>query len=210
MCGRVRITGWFAAVVCLMSVQTRACHVVIHYTKAEIEAANIRLYERDVSERDRDITGFDQRHGLLGEVLGSQQFYEQELQAWKSHPGRFDLEHPGLGRVIDGEMLYDKKHPFEPSVLPLPPELLHPGGPGDPGGSEQKTPGQPGGGGSGFQFQTASVPEPASGVLGFTALIVGLVAMIGRTPVRRTEGCSAPSRQEPPLDRSPQNSIEGV
>jgi hypothetical protein len=187
--GRGRITGWIAAVVCSTCVQTRACHVQVHFTKAEVDAANIRLYDRDVSERDRDITGFDQKHGMLGEVLGSQQFYEQELLAWKSHPVRFEHEHPGLGRVIDGDMLFHAKHPFEPSITVVPSGLLQPG---DSGGTVPKTPGQPGGGIVTSQSQISSVPEPASGVLGFTALVVGLlVAALRRQQSKVTPDLAA-------------------
>jgi len=179
MRGRGRAAAWLAAIVFSTCVQARACHVSIHYTKAEIDAANIRLYERDVYERDRDITGFDQRHGMLGEVLGNQQFFEQELQAWKSHPGQFEQEHHNLWRVIDGETLYDRRHGIEPSVVVAPTATLHPGG---SGGSIPTPDGQPGGGGgSGPPVQPSAVPEPSSVVLGFTALIVGLLAWARRS-----------------------------
>ena len=175
MHGRGRAVVWLAAIGFSTCVQARACEVTIHYTKAEIEAANIRLYERDVYERDRDITGFDQRRPMLGEVLGNQQFYEQELQAWKAHPVRFKHEHHSLWRVVDGERLYDKRHGIEPLVAVVPNGLLH------SGGSNPTPDGQPGGGGSGIPVHASAVPEPSSGVLGLTALIVGLLAWVGRT-----------------------------
>jgi hypothetical protein len=175
MRGRRKAALWLGAAVFSTCVQSKACHVSIHYTKAEIEAANVRLYERDVYERDRDITGFDRKHGMLGELLGNQQFFEQEFQAWKSHPGRFEHEHHKLWRVLDGEWLYNKRHGIEPSVVNAPPELLH------SGGSVPTPDGQPGGGDSGFSVHTSAVPEPSSGVLGLTALIAGLSAWAGRS-----------------------------
>ena len=173
----MRAAVWLVAIVFSTYVQAKACHVSIHYTKAEIEAANIKLYEHDVYERDRDITGFDQRHGMLGEVLGNQQFFEQELQAWKSHPGRFEQEHHNLWRVIDGERLFDKKHGIVPTVVVVPTGPVHSG---DAGGPIPTPDGQPGGGGSGPPIQPSAVPEPSSGVLGFTALLVGLFAWFAR------------------------------
>ena len=177
MRGRARAAVWSVAIVFLACVPARACHVTIVYTKAEIEAANIRLYERDVHDRDRDITGFDQRRGMLGEVLGNQQFYEQELQAWKSHPERFEHEHRSLWRVIEGERLYDKRHGIEPSIAVIPTGLVHSGG---TGGSIPTPDGQPVGGGSGVPVHPSAVPEPSSGVLGLTALIGGLFVWIAR------------------------------
>jgi hypothetical protein len=166
-----------AAAVLLICAPTKACHVAVHYSKAQIDAADIRLYERDVRTRDRDITLFDQRHPLLGQVLGNQQVYERELHDWKSHPGLFDREHPGLSRVLEGDMLYHKKHPFESPTLIVPPELLQPGSTSD---TVRPPSGSAGAGNTDSGIVTASVPEPASGVLAFTALIAGLVAATRR------------------------------
>jgi hypothetical protein len=167
-----KVTPWIAAAVFLTCARTKACHVVVHYSKAQIEAADLRLYERDVHTRDLDITRFDQKHPLIGQVLGNQQFYEQELHAWQSHPGRFDHEHPGLSRVLEGDMLYHKKHPYEPPSLTVPPELSQPG---NSSGCVPLGPGQPGGSNPDTGTHLASVPEPASGILALTALIVGVV-----------------------------------
>jgi hypothetical protein len=173
-----KFTPWVAAAVFLTCAPTNACHVAVHYSKAQIQAADIRLYERDVHTRDLDITRFDQKHHLLGEVLGNQQIFERELHDWKSHPGLFDHEHPGLSRVLEGDMLYHKKHPIEPSTLTIGPSVLHPGYPGVtvlPG--EDK----PGGGNPDSGTHTASVPEPSASVLALTALIVGLCAAFRRS-----------------------------
>jgi hypothetical protein len=168
-----KVTPWIAAAVFLTCARTKACHVVVHYSKAQIEAADLRLYERDVHTRDLDITRFDQKHPLIGQVLGNQQFYEQELHAWQSHPGRFDHEHPGLSRVLEGDLLYHKKHPYEPPTLTVPSE---PSQPGNCGGSVPPGQVQPGNSNPDTGIHTASVPEPATGVLALTALIIGLVA----------------------------------
>jgi hypothetical protein len=173
-----KFTPWVAAAVFLTCARTNACHVAVHYSKAQIEAADIRLYERDVHTRDLDITRFDQKHHLLGQVLGSQQFFEQEWHDWKSHPGLFNHEHPGLSRILEGDMLYHKKHPIEPSTSTIAPSALHPGNPGVPVLPATE---QPGGGNPDSGTHMASVPEPSSGVLALTALIGGLYAAFRRS-----------------------------
>jgi MYXO-CTERM domain-containing protein len=173
-----KITPWVAAAVFLTCARAKACHVAVRYSEAQIEAADIRLYERDVHTRDLDITRFDHKHPLIGQVLGNQQFFEQELHDWKSHPGLFDREHPGLARVLEGEMLFQKKHPFEPSISTIP---LGPLYPGNHGGAFPPGPGQPGDGNSDAVIHTASVPEPTSGILALAALIAGLFAAMRRS-----------------------------
>jgi hypothetical protein len=48
------------------------------------------------------------------------------LHKWSSHSGLFDHNHPGLSRALEGDMLDHEKHPFEPSTVTVPPEVLHP------------------------------------------------------------------------------------
>ena len=72
-----------AAVGVWMGAGVQACSTHVHITRADIEGADLRLYERDVAARDRNITLFDERHPLIGRLLGDQQFYEQELAAWR-------------------------------------------------------------------------------------------------------------------------------
>jgi hypothetical protein len=181
-----RMTVLIVALALVMCTPTWACHETIHFTKAEIEGANIRLYERDVSERDRNLTGFDQKHGMVSAVLGSQQIYAQDLEAWRLHPDRFGHEHHGLWRVIDGDMLFHKKHPYQQPIPPVPPGWLPRGGGGP------APPGSPSGGGPGSPVHSyGTVPEPSSGVLGITAIVVGLLAAV----CRRAAGSQKRSRQ---------------
>lgn len=174
------VTPWVAAVACLTFTRVNACHVTI-YTKAEVEAAHVSLYEHDVKARDLNPTGFDQKNPKIGELLGSQQYYQQELQAWQSKPMRFEHENPTLWHVLDGDMRYHKTHPFGPSILPVP---IGPWPTGDRapvplGGA------QPGGGISNPEIQPSCVPEPASGVLMLTAVALGLVAASRRRCSKR-------------------------
>jgi hypothetical protein len=159
---------WVAAAVLLTSERTSACCVQVHYTKAQVEAADIRLYERDVKTRGQNVTIFDQKHPLLGQVLGSEQVYEQELSDWKKHPGLFELEHPYLTRVLEGDKLYHEKHPYAPAIEPTASY--------EPGSPENSVPTQPGGGNPDDNLHGASVPEPGSGVLMLVAALAGLIA----------------------------------
>ena len=183
MRGLGKSTVSIVAIVLTLCTPTWACHQIIRYTKAEIETANVRLYEHEVSQRARDISGFDQKHGLIGAMLGNQRVYEQELQAWKSHPGRFKREHHRLWRLLDGDMLYHKKRPYETSISQIPPGLLPPG---QSGGGGPTPPNPPHGGNPGFPVHPASVPEPASGVLALTALAAGVLTAIRRMRTKVT------------------------
>jgi hypothetical protein len=171
-----KLTPWVAAVACFTCTHVNACHVTIHYTKAQIEAAHVRLYEQDVRVQALDPTNFDLKHPQIGQMLSSQQYYEQELLAWKSKPERFEHENPALWHVLDGDMLFHKRHPFQPSIISVPTGWLPPGNPGAmPTGG-----GQPGGGIFDPGIQPAGVPEPSSVILGLTAVIMSVVAVISR------------------------------
>ena len=177
MCTIGKLALWIGAVVALTCGCARACHVTVHYTKAEIEAADLRLYERDVKTRDLDVTGFDLKHALLGQLLGNQQVYEQDLADWKLHPKQFEHEHAALSRVLIGDMLYHHKYPSDPPAVTIPPQFLYPV---DPGGTIPVVPTDPGGGNSDPDIHPLSIPEPGTGVLGLTALVAGTLAAICR------------------------------
>jgi hypothetical protein len=149
----------------------RACHTEIHYTKAQIQAAEIKLYE----------------HAVIKNVaLGNEQTLQQLLAERSLHPRLFAAEHPELLKELKGDMLYHKKHPFSspivltapitpvtssPSVPRVPPDIVPPGSPaGSPPGSEPPT--------SSGQLSGASVPEPSSGLLGLTGVVIGLLFAI--------------------------------
>jgi hypothetical protein len=184
------VTLWFLVLVvssCL-AVRTSACHVTIHYTKAQIEAADLRLYERDLSAWNRNPTTFDEKKPAIRELLGSQQVYENDLAERNSHPVKFEYEHSYLSKVLEGDVLYHEKHPNLPPLLLLPPGVVdapdpnqptHSSEPGGGGTPPPTSSGQPGVG-------AASVPEPSSGVLILTPTILGLVMLIHNTTRRLT------------------------
>jgi hypothetical protein len=173
-----KFTSWVAAAVFLTAAPTKAGHIPVHHSKEQIETADIKFYERNVHARDLDTTLFDHEHRLIGRVLGNQQYYEHELHKWELHPGLFVQEHLCLSRVLEGDMLYHERHPIEPSTLTIPAVQLPPG---NPGGTVLPGVLQPGGGNPDTDIHTSSVPEPASGVLAFTALIVGVYAAYRRS-----------------------------
>jgi len=169
-----------AAVTVWGSVPAEACHVQIHYTKSEIDAAHIALYEHEEKLQDNNPTGFDQKHPLLGQLLSNQEVHDNLLQQFESHPKHFEHQYPFLWKVLDGDRLDHEKHPFAPPISPSPVNIVpitedsqgNPGDPGIHGGSK------PGGGPS-----VGSVPEPSTGVLMLSALIAGLLGAASRRAV---------------------------
>jgi hypothetical protein len=175
------VARWLAPLAVFASVNAEACHSEIHYTKAQIDAADLRLYEHDVKMRDLNTGKFDLLHAPVGTLLGSEQVYEKEWDERKKHPGLFAREHHHLWRILEGDHLYHEKHPYTspqelgpPSSIPVGPEVPGPTGPVGPG------PGKPGN-----TILPASVPEPASGALMLVATAVGLVAASRRRRSRK-------------------------
>jgi len=162
-----------------VNVAAKACHVTIHYTKAEIDEAHIRLYEHEERLMDKNPAGFDQKYPLLDQMLSNHGVYLNLLQGFESHRKVFEHQNPFLWRVLDGDMLYHEKHPFAPPISPTPVS----GNPFDKGGPG--TPGIPGGPGPSPDFGGGSVPEPPAGILMFSALIAGLLGAAARQTVRR-------------------------
>ena len=88
-------------------------------------------------------------------------------------------------------MLYHNKHPFEPQTVISPPGSPHPDNACAVFTRAMATEWrQPRCGNPDSGIHTASVPEPASGVLGLTALVAGLVAAsrCSRTKIRERVG----------------------
>jgi hypothetical protein len=183
MCSFLRTVSCAAVVLCLIYTCTNLHYVYVHHSKAQIETADIRFYERMVHARDVDTARFDHEHRLIGHALGSQQYYEHEWHKWELHPCIFAEYHLCLSRVLDGDMLYHERNPGQPSTATLPQEML------DPGNRDSAIPpslGPPGDSHPDTGIPVASVPEPASGVLAVAALIVSLCAGIQRSRSTKT------------------------
>jgi hypothetical protein len=170
-----------AAATVFGSVPARACHVQIHYTKAQINAAHIALYEHELKLQDKNPTGFDRAHPLLGALLANQGVYGNLVQQFESHPQQFEQQNPFLSKVLEGDTLYQEKHPLASAVLSKPVNLIS---------SQQGGQGNPDIGGSGSlgDPDVASVPEPSTGLLMLFALIAG--AMLAAS--RRAVNCLRP------------------
>jgi PEP-CTERM motif len=163
----------------------------VHYTKAEVRAERIVLYEHEMGLYNRDPALFDEQHPVLGRILASEEGFDAFL-AKHTFPRLLCKHTPFLWRVIDGDILYHRLHPFAkppsvPDTVLTPPggntaDNTPPGG-GDPGGRD---PGGGGpGGGSGPTIHPASVPEPSSLVLLATAGGLALVAAVRRRIFKR-------------------------
>jgi hypothetical protein len=171
-------------------------------TKAEVRAARILLYEHEMSVFDKDPTRFDEHHPVLGRILASEQGFDAFL-AKHTFPRLLCKHTPFLWRVIDGDILYHRLHPFAVPTSgsesgPTPPggstsDGTPPGGTGttpDGGGPGGHDPGSGGGsgGGSGPTIRPASVPEPSSGILMVSGVTLALIAAFRRRIYTRLTG----------------------
>jgi hypothetical protein len=138
--------------------------------------------------RDRNPAAFDHKYPVLGKVLASEEGFDKFLSEHKFQK-LWCKNTPFLWRVVYGDILYHKIHPFVspgvPYSLPdlqtdLPPvEIATNDHPGDPGG--------PGGG-----IHTNAVPEPSSWVLMASGLTFALVAATRRwiyLRLKQAAGC---------------------
>ncbi len=162
-------------------------------TKAEVRAARILLYEHEMSLFDKDPTRFDDHDPVLGRILASEQGSDAFL-AKHTFPRLLCKHTPFLGRVIDGDILYLRLHPFAipptgPDSGPTPPggntsDGIPPGGTGTtpdgggPGGHDPAGGGS--GGGSGPTIHPSAVPEPSSGVILASGVALALIAALRR------------------------------
>ena len=161
------------ALVVLSNDDARGGSVHSPFTKAEVKESRIRLYEHEVNLRDQDPTAFDHKYPVLGQVLSSEAGYDKFLEERTFHHGLLCEHDPFLWRVVDGDILYHKLHPF--IGPPLSPDsgptltidtLPGAGGPNPPG--------------SGGTIHSSSVPEPSSWVLMVSGVILALLAVARR------------------------------
>jgi hypothetical protein len=171
-------------------------------TKAEVRAARILLYEHEMSVFDKDPTRFDEHDPVLGRILASEEGFDAFL-ARHTFPRLLCKHTPFLWRVIDGDILYHRLHPFaipatSPDSGPTPlggntSDGIPPGGTGitpDGGGPGGHDPGggSGSGGGSGPTIHPASVPEPSSWVILASGVTFALIAALRRQIYRRLTG----------------------
>jgi hypothetical protein len=163
-----------AALIAVSNQHSGAGTVHLGSTKAEVEAARVRLYEHEMDMRDRNPAAFDHNHPLLGKVLASEQGLDEFLSKHTFHK-LWCKNTPFLWRVVYGDVLYHKIHPFvsapgDPDSLPdlhtdFPPvENNNNGPPGDPGGG----------------IHPNAVPEPSSWVLMASGLTLAIAAATRR------------------------------
>ena len=187
---RGRITLGIAAIGFSVSGHARACHETVHYTKAQVDAANIRLYERNVS-RARAISRVSTGNmGGSARCSGASSTTSRSWTTGNHIRSDSNASTTASARMIDGDRLFHKKHPFDPTISGVPLSLLDPSvsvptRPGPHHGGDPSRPADP----------TYAVPEPSTGVLGFTAVVVGIFAAMRRTQ-RRISANTAGVRPE--------------
>jgi hypothetical protein len=173
-----------AALIAVSNEHAGAGPVYLGHTKAEVEAARVRLYEHEMDVRDRNPVAFDHKHPVLGKVLASEQGLDEFLSKHTFHK-LWCQNTPFLWRVVYGDVLYHKIHPFVtapgvPHSFPdlhtdFPPVDIHTiGPPGDPGGGDHAN----------------AVPEPSSWVLMASGLTFAIVAATRRCIYLRVTQCS--------------------
>ena len=124
--------------------------------------------------RDENSTAFDHKYPVLGKILASEEGFDEFLSK-RTFPRLLCKHTPFLWRVVDGDILYHKLHPF--AIVPLIhdslPDTQTGGSPWE--GSHDHNPG-----GSGGLIHTDAVPEPSSWVLTFMGLVFALLAIVRR------------------------------
>jgi hypothetical protein len=153
--------------------------VHIGFTKAEVQAARVELYVHEMHLRAEDPTSFDHKYPVLGKILASEHGFDEFLA--KHTFARLLCKHtPFLWRVIDGDILYHKVHPFAPGpLIPNSMPAMHTDGPQWAGGAGgQGHDHDPGGAGGGIPSN--AVPEPSSWVLTVTGLAFTLLILARR------------------------------
>ncbi len=169
----------------------RASAGSVHVTKPEVQAARILLYEHEMGLYNSDPSRFDEHHPVLGRILASEEGFDAYL-AKHTFPRLLCKHTPFLWRVIDGDILYHRLHPFAkppsvPDTVLTPPggntsDSTPPGG-GGPGGHDPGGGGS--GGGSGPTIHQSSVPEPSSWVIMASGVALTFLAALRRRIFRR-------------------------
>ena len=94
------------------------------FTKAQAREARIELYEHELALRDANPSGVRlHTHPLLGSVLSGEAGFDKFLAKHQFHHGLLCEHDPFIWRVVEGDILYHKLHPFS---NPSPPSV---GGP---------------------------------------------------------------------------------
>jgi hypothetical protein len=166
--------------------------------KAEVQAARMQLYEREMHLRDDDSTAFDRTFPVLGKILASEQGYGEFL-SHHTFEKLLCVHTPFLWRVVAGDIFYHKVHPFVipplvPDSSPGPHVDIPPSYPDIHPHDHIDDPGGPG-------IHTNAVPEPSSWVLLTGGATVALLAATRRQLyvfLKKRRACGACQKMIPP------------
>ena len=147
------------------------------------------VYAREVLNLDHQHPRwFAHAHPFYTHMFENQVMMDRLVARWEAHEQRFEYWHNSLWKILDA---YAIEHEAPPSFLPT-------GLPSSSNGvSEARggvpVGGNPGGGGQGI-VSVAGVPEPSSGVVMVSGLIVGLMGFTWRwVPRRSPTGAGVPA-----------------
>jgi PEP-CTERM motif len=162
------------ALIVLSNESASAGSVQLGVSKAEVQAARVRLYEHEMHLRDENPAAFDHKYHLLGKILASEQGYDAFLNE-HTFSKLLCVHTPFLWRVVDGDILYHRIHPFAAGLADHTNPGPHAYSLSEEGGTHREN-----AAGSGGPFSPHAVPEPSSWVLMASGLALALLALARR------------------------------
>jgi hypothetical protein len=133
----------------------------------KLAVANEAYYEGILNRYHQHPAEFEHNHPFYAKMFNDPTMMNNLVHRWEAHEERFEYWHLCLWKVLDGYLVYEQSLSLPTHVLPPPS--------GNSGIGAQGS-GGTGNGGIGAQ----SVPEPSTGVLWTSGLLVGLGWLAGR------------------------------
>ena len=142
----------------------------------KMAAANEAYYEGILNRYHQHPAEFEHNHPFYAKMFNDPTMLNNLVHRWEAHEERFEYWHFCLWKVLDGYLVYEQS-------LSLP--IIPPAPSGNSGIGAQGS-GGTGNGGIGAQ----SVPEPSTGVLWTSGLMVGLGWLAWRRASRFSVRCT--------------------
>ncbi len=137
----------------------------------KMAAANEIYYEGVLNLYHNHTEWFEHTHPLYTRMFNDTEVMDKLLARWEAHEQRFEYWHDCLWKVLDG---------YRASHEPLPIPGVSPDSSGGSGGG----PASDDGGGGGGHVHVQDLPEPSTGVMMISVLMVGLLGCIWRCGLR--------------------------
>jgi len=178
----------FTAVACILFGSSRelgAGSIHIRYgadAPEKMAAANEIYYGGVLNLYHNHTEVFEHNRHFYTRMFNDTEVMDKLLARWEAHEQRFEYWHDCLWKVLDGYRASHESLPHFSQILSIS------GGSTEivPGGisPESVSPGSGGGGGDGGHVHVQDLPEPSTGVMMISVLIVGLLGFIWRCGIR--------------------------